>query len=262
MNRITANEILNLLGKKHYKDIFVSECKNGSTYFSRDLKKLDAWVMPRSWSKLKFIGYEIKVNRQDFLKDNKYHKYMKLCNEFYIVTSKGICNKDEVPEKAGLLELSNTGNRFFTRKKAMYREIDFPQDLFIYILMCRAKIIKNEYYHEMNNKEYWENWLRDNDYNSKLGRSISKKLQENYKKNVEEVKIENNKLKKQIKDYDEFKKLLLEMNITDKDSYWDTMIKINSLKENLSLDKIERNLVSLQNTIEYTLDAIKIQQNN
>ena len=52
------------------------------------------------------------------------------------------------------------------------------------------------------------------------------------------------------------------MNITDKDSYWDTMIKINSLKENLSLDKIERNLVSLQNTIEYTLDAIKIQQNN
>jgi hypothetical protein len=75
---VKSNDILKLLSEKHSEDVFVPECKNGSTWLSTHLR-LDAWVMNRSWTKLKFTGYEIKVSRQDFLRDDthdiKWHNY-------------------------------------------------------------------------------------------------------------------------------------------------------------------------------------------
>ena len=250
--KITSKEILNLLAEKHSDDVFVPECKNGSTWFSKNLRKIDAWVMPRSWTKLKFIGYEIKVSRQDFVKDDKYQEYLKLCNEFYVVTSNGICTKDEVPEDAGLLELSKTGNRFFTKKKAPFRSIKFPEDLFIYLLMCRTEITRDQYAKE--NIDYWKNWLEDEEKNYRLGRAVSKKLQENYKKNVEEVKEENNRLKRKMESYDEFKNLLSEIGVMDKDSYYTIKEKIWDIKEELNLsslkNQLDRTNLLIKNTIE------------
>ena len=45
---IDAAKIRQLLADKHSKDVFVPECKGGSTWFS-DHDRLDAWAMARSW---------------------------------------------------------------------------------------------------------------------------------------------------------------------------------------------------------------------
>jgi len=101
MERITMNakDIIKLLAQKHARDLFVSECKNGSTWFTEGGLRLDAWVMKRSWASPLTIGYEVKVSRQDFLSDSKWHGYLDYCNEFYFVCPPELIQPNELPPK-------------------------------------------------------------------------------------------------------------------------------------------------------------------
>lgn len=254
MSKITSNDILKLLSEKHSEDVFVPECKDGSTWFGSHFR-LDAWVMNRSWTKLKFTGYEIKVSRSDFLKDDKHQEYMKLCNEFYFVAPKGICTVDEIPPEAGLLEIASTGNRLFTRKKAAFRKIEFPSDLFTYLLMCRTKISGR--YSPISDKQYWEIWLNDKNENKTLGHSVSQKLKKSYEENVQKVKDENYILNNKIKEYDEFKRLLTEIGVTDSDSYYKVRDKIRVLKESEIIENLESSLNFAKRNIENTIDNLQ-----
>jgi hypothetical protein len=119
--RITSDTILKLLLEKHHKDLCIPECKTGSTWFSNKLFKLDLWVMRRSWSRPNTYGYEIKVNRSDFINDDKWNNYLKYCSDFYFVTYPGIIEVNEIPEEVGLLVTSVNGKRLYTKKKAISR---------------------------------------------------------------------------------------------------------------------------------------------
>ena len=81
--KLTSQDILRALEQKHWKDVFVSECKNGRSYGGH--LRMDAWVMTPSWANQCSIVYEIKVSRSDFLNDKKYQHYFPYCNEFYFV---------------------------------------------------------------------------------------------------------------------------------------------------------------------------------
>ena len=251
---MNAKEILNLLAVKHSNDIFVPECKDGSTWFSAH-KRLDAWVMPRSWVNLKFIGYEIKVSRSDFLKDDKYQEYMKLCNEFYFVIDNGVCDKNEVPAEAGLLQVSKTGSRLFIKKKAAFREIEFPKDLFLYILMSRATIRNNERV-TTDNKEYWQTWLNSKSEKKTIGRAVSKRLRQLYEENIEKVRSENDEFMQKIKNYDAFKELLAKIGITDEDSYWNARDKITELRDQADIERLQSTLRDYTNEFNRTMDRI------
>ena len=84
MADLTAKDILRLIESRHSGDLVVAECKDGPTHYARH-RRLDAWVMRKSWSKPALYGYEIKVSRQDFLKDDKWPDYLPMCNELYFV---------------------------------------------------------------------------------------------------------------------------------------------------------------------------------
>jgi hypothetical protein len=257
---MTAKEILSLLENKHKEDVFIPECKNGSTWLTNH-RRLDAWVMPKSWTNLKFIGYEIKVSRSDFLNDKKFQEYYKMCNEFYFVTPKGLCKDNELPNEAGLLEVSLTGSRLFTRKKAPYRKIDFPEDLFVYILMCRAKITKEINFE--SNLDYWEKWLEEKENKSIIGEAVSKKLRQNYNKKIYDVENKQKELENRLNKYDEFKKLLENVGITDNDSVWSAKDKINNLNVNKYINDIEYSLNRLKENIEKSLnDFSKLKNDN
>lgn len=256
---MTANKILSLLENKHINDVFIPECKNGSTWFTNH-RRLDAWAMPKSWTNLKFIGYEIKVNRSDFLNDNKFQEYYKMCNELYFVTPKGLCQTNEIPEDCGLLEVSSTGNRLFTRKKAKYRKIDFPEDLFVYILMCRAKITKEKNLGSEIN--YWQQWLEEKENKQSLGHAVSKKLKQNYEEKIINVQNKQKELENRLNKYDEFKKLLENIGITDNDSVWNARDKINNLNKSIYLNNIKHLLGKLKEEIEKSLKDFSIWEND
>ncbi len=145
LHGITSEHIVSLLEKKHWKDVFIPECKNGETWGVRDLLKIDAWVLRRTYSPLTTIGYEIKCTRNDFEQDQKWTSYLDLCHEFYFVCPAGLIRATDLPAQVGIIWASK--DRLFTKHKAERQEPDREKlnRLLIYVMMARAKIMPNMY---------------------------------------------------------------------------------------------------------------------
>ena len=145
MSKVSAKHILGLLAKRHCDDVFIPECKNGPTWrkVSRGqiTYRMDAWVLKRSWAQPCTTGYEIKVSRSDFLQDKKWKKYLPLCNKFFFVCPDDtIIRKDELPKYVGLIYLTKDCTSLRAVKRAVYRDVVLPDNLWRYIVMCRSEI--------------------------------------------------------------------------------------------------------------------------
>jgi hypothetical protein len=141
LNGMTASDIIGLLRDRHSDDTFVSECKNGETWGARDLLKLDAWVLLKTYSPLTTIGYEVKVSRQDFEQDQKWVGYLDLCHIFYFVCPAGLIRSTDLPSRVGLLWVSASGKLHIKKKpERVNPDIEKLNRLLIYVLMARSKI--------------------------------------------------------------------------------------------------------------------------
>ncbi len=136
------SDLMSLLAQRHSKDVFVPECKDGQSW-GRTHRRLDAWAMRRSYSRFRLDGYEIKMSRADFLKDDKYTAYLPSCNCLWFVAPPKIIDPKELPDEVGLIVVASTGTRLYTKKKAPIRTIDPPVALYEYLLMSRTKIVSN-----------------------------------------------------------------------------------------------------------------------
>jgi hypothetical protein len=144
LNGITSSQILAAICDRHAKDVVVAECKNGETWGARDLLKLDAWVLRRSYSPLTTIGYEIKVSRQDFENDQKWTGYIDLCHEFFFVCPAGLIRATDLPASIGIIWVSASG-KLHIKKKAERTKPDIEKlnRLLIYVVMARSRIVDN-----------------------------------------------------------------------------------------------------------------------
>lgn len=177
--------------------------------------RIDAWAMNRSWAHPVATAYEIKVSRADFLKDNKWPGYLPLCNQFYFVTPPDLISVAEVPAEAGWLTIA--GSRLLTKKKAPHRAIQLPEELYRYILMCRVVVARNEYDVEKSKDEseqFWRQFINKKVELRELGRQVSKAIREK----ADSLKIENERLKKRIEEYDSIRKFLEQIGV-DPDGY-------------------------------------------
>uniref|UniRef100_A0A6H1ZRF9 Putative DNA repair protein n=1 Tax=viral metagenome TaxID=1070528 RepID=A0A6H1ZRF9_9ZZZZ len=193
-NRITASDLTTLLISKYSeKYVCVPECNIGSATMMRQHRIIDLWAMAKSWAKPKVIAFEIKVNRQDFLRDDKWPDYLPYCNEFYFVAPTGIIDRDEVPGDAGLLISSKNAKVLYTKKKAPFRDVKIPESIFRYVLMWRAKIVANAN-EPINSLSFWKNWLAEDDDKKKIGHQVSIKLRKLIDERIRVVEKENNRL--------------------------------------------------------------------
>jgi len=212
--KITAADILKLLEQKHADDVFVAECKNGPSKKTTHLR-LDAWVLRRSWAKPCVLGYEIKVSRSDFLGDNKWHGYLPLCNEFYFVAPSGVIKPGELPEEAGLLLVTSTATRLWTKKKAPHRNIDIDANIFRYVLISRAVIASDPVYADgQSGAEYWRRWLAQSQENREIGWRVSRALSERYQREVTQVREHQRKLEKKLSRLEGVERLLRRLKIS------------------------------------------------
>ena len=196
IKKITEKNISNLLIQK-YSDKFVCipQCKIGSSWTMDNCSIFDMWCMAKSWTKPRVIGFEIKINRNDFLNDQKWQKYLNYCTEFYFVSPPGVIDPAEVPESTGLMITSKNLRMLYTKKKAPVRDVKIPNSIFRYILMWRA-IITNERAKDrtIDNTQYWQNWVLEKDEKKKLGCVVSKKIKETIENKILSVESENKKL--------------------------------------------------------------------
>jgi len=169
---ISAPTIIRLLREKHSSDVFVDECKDGPTWAGTH-SRMDAWVMPRSWTKPETTGYEIKVSRSDFLRDDKWPGYLPLCHRFYFVAPPDVIQLAEVPVEAGLMVTTKNGTRLLTKKKAPTRNVEIPESLWRYVLMCRVRVTSER---SLDPVEVWRRWLAEKDEQKHLGWNVSRNI--------------------------------------------------------------------------------------
>lgn len=205
--KTTSTDIKIALADKHYKDFFLTEVKSGSTWMTSvgNMKILDGLAIRKSWTSPCFTGYEIKVSRSDFLRDAKFYTYEELCNCLYIVCPKGMIDRTELPESVGLMYYDPEKKIITTKKKAIYRKIEYSPDLLLYIIYSRLSSDRYPFFSDK--KEYFEAYLSGKYDNRMLGRAIKTRLVENNIRlecELEEVR----RFKDQYESYREIRKVL------------------------------------------------------
>jgi len=259
MTTPTTNKMIKLLSNRHQTDVCVAECKTGPTYFA-DMQKIDFWIEKKSWKRPLSIAYEIKLSRQDFVNDKKWMGYLPYCNEFYFVCPYKMINKSEIPDVAGLLWATKNFTRLYTIKKAPYRQIDVPNEMYRYILYCRARITRE--HEHANKKEIWKDWLKDKKIDRKFGYHVGKTLREEIDKKIKDVESENEKLKKSIESCDEIIKLLKSFGLSIKDCYmlsWKFEKKLEEFKYRYSPETITL-LENTINNLRSIIDFLKLKE--
>ena len=258
---ITANMITNLLLKRHSKDVTVTECKSGQSWTKETMRKFDLFAMRRSYSNPCCWIYEIKVSRQDFLRDDKWQTYLPYCTDFYFVAPPGIIDPAEVPSDAGLLLISKNARMLYCKKKAPHRtDAETPISLFKYIVMSRAKIVSSTYTNASNGRDntaYWQNWLSTKKEKQELGYNVSKKIRELHEEKVIEVERKQKRLERKIDRFENVERILKELGLDGGKLPWnyeerikDRLADINAgIPEKDILMHLENAVSNLKNTI-------------
>lgn len=198
-------------------------------------------------------GYEIKVSRSDFLSDQKWHLYLNLCNVFYFAAAPGIIQEGELPDGVGLMVLQGQGNgvRMITKKKAAYRQVEIPENLFRYVLMCRAKIGADH----GSAFERAKAFLSEKEEREKVGLAVRYQTREL----MDKIRSENADLKKLHEKYEDVRKVLQELGIRNIDRSWRIESEIKEAierKRALLTPELLRQLESAERSIKQTRDLI------
>ncbi|NQX57538.1 MmcB family DNA repair protein [Paenibacillus qinlingensis] len=133
--KVRADMIKQVLAKRHWQDFFLTEVKNGATHTNKELLKMDAMAIMKSWANPCVTGYEVKVDHSDFTRANKWPGYMSYCNQFSFVCPTGLIQLDELPVEVGLIYYPEKQS-LTTKRKALYRNIEIPSAVLYYIIMC------------------------------------------------------------------------------------------------------------------------------
>lgn len=169
--------VLDALRYRHAKDVFVDECKMGSSW--NGSRRLDGWALLKTWSPLTIVGYEIKTSRSDFLQDRKWVEYLPVCHEMYFVCPAKLIAPEELPADVGLL-WTTQGTRLQNKRKAVRREPDPAalNMLMAYVLMSRTRIVENMWAarDQESNEAFWRRWLTEKNERHVIGRDVSKRL--------------------------------------------------------------------------------------
>lgn len=254
-----SSHLLKLLRERHAEDVFVPECKNGPTQSVSNFARVDAWAMKKSWTRPCVWGYEIKVSRTDFVGDSKWMSYLPMCNELYFVAPKGLIRPDELSADVGLLEVN--GSRLVTKKKSGYRDIQIPENVWRYILMCRTNI-KGEDKGDSDSVAYWRSWLEQKAEERELGYRVSRAIRDH----VDRVYEENRHLRQQMESYEQHKQFLRELgydenNLTGVIHRYSFERRLEAATQLLP-DNLLSSLVGIKKEIEQTLHNFDFYKKN
>lgn len=170
--RVTSSDIKKALAAKHWRDFFLTEVKSGPTQLavSGGLKILDGLAIRKSWTSPCFTGYEVKISRGDFLRDAKFYTYEELVNCLYIVCPKGMIDRTELPESVGMMYYDPERKTITTRKKAIYRKIEYSPEMLLYIIFFRLDSDRYPFF--SSKQEYFEAYLAGKSDNRVLGHAV------------------------------------------------------------------------------------------
>ncbi len=217
--RITADMIATLLHARHSDDIRVDQCKTGASWTGPRVGIMDFWAMKRSWTSPDIFGYEIKVSRADFIRDDKWMQYLDYCNLFYFAAPQGIIEPGELPDNVGLVVASVNCKKMYLKKKAAFRDVPIPKSLWRYLLMWRTKTTSEHEAQRQTRKEFFETWMKDKQANKIFGWQVSRALAATIKERIEKVDKQNTKLEGRINQLEKVEAFCRDLDINPYNEY-------------------------------------------
>lgn len=193
-----ADDIKRAIAHRHASDMFFTEVKDGPTQIVNHHSRIDALAIKLSWTNFAIIGYEVKVARSDFLRDEKWRAYLPMCNQLYFAAAPGVCDPPEVPEGCGLVTVTQSGN-LRTIRKAPWRDIDPPVEMFKYLMFTYIgpyfpkdkKLPRGERLLPSENAEFFKRYLEGKEDLRTVGSRVGRKKG----KENEDHRMENRRLK-------------------------------------------------------------------
>ncbi len=184
MENAREHEILRALGVKHSDDVWLTHVKTGPTWTAArgQLLQLDGLAMKKSWVSPMLTGYEVKVSRSDFSRDDKWLGYLPFCNRFYIACPAGLITADDLPGEVGLVWYKH--GRIVSRKIAPMRVIEVSAAMLYYLLMSRVDSDRYPFF--KSRAEHARAYLEERKTRQHLGRVFGTALA----KRVEELEEE------------------------------------------------------------------------
>lgn len=257
----TEKTIQRLLASRHTKDVFITNVKTGSSW-GVGCQQIDAWAMKRSWAHPLISGYEIKISRGDFMRDEKWREYLHYCNAFYFVCPHGIIQPEELPAEAGLLVVSKGGLRLFTKKKAPHREVTVPEEMWRHIIMSRTRITRGigGDPEKQTGRERWTEWLKHKKIDRQFGYDVGKALAKKINFEIHEARKKNKQLQNQMKEYADIKAFIEEELGVKLNEYSTESLARKEARRRLEIipKNLSHNLVDLKRNIETVIRDIEI----
>ena len=161
---VRSDMILRQLAKRHASNnpawFFMTEVKNGpSQIVSSGLLKLDAMAIRKSWVNPCFVGYEVKVSRSDFLRDDKWPGYLSYCHKFYFACPAGLIQPEELQSQVGLIWYNPEKDCITTKRRAVYRPVELDPALLMYVIMNRLDSDRHPFF--SSTRQWCEAWVAD-----------------------------------------------------------------------------------------------------
>ncbi|OEH86237.1 hypothetical protein BHU72_11925 [Desulfuribacillus stibiiarsenatis] len=204
IKKVSSHHIKLALERKHQDDFFMTEVKNGPTHAAGkgELLIMDAVAIKKSWANPCITVYEVKVDRQDFLRDDKWRGYTNYGHQFSFVCPTGLIEPQELPDDVGLIYYNHEKQSLYTKRKAHYKNIEISVDMLMYVIM--SKLQSDRYPFFSSKQEYYEQYVQDKISKKDLGWKVSSKLVQDMVKMNNEL----NRLKNDLEDTKHYKEQL------------------------------------------------------
>lgn len=219
--KVRSDMILRQLQKRHLDkarldDVFLTEVKNGQSYVAPgQLLILDALAIKKSWANPCFTGYEVKVDRGDFMRDQKWPGYMQHCHEFYFACPQGLIQPDELPKEVGLIYYNPEKDCISTKRKALYRPVEISIEMLMYIVMSKFDSDRHPFF--STKREYFEALLKDKVDRNELGQYVARKTSEL----IDELKTNKRQFETMKDDSEKLREIVKVLHAHSINTYWD-----------------------------------------
>jgi hypothetical protein len=171
---VDSSTIEKALARRHEGDFFLTEVKTGSTYFGTDKFRLDAVAFKKSWAHPRITGYEVKVSRSDFLRDEKFTSYLPYVHELYIATPAGLVKREELPQEIGLIWYDKEKDKLTVKKRPPPRQIEINAQMLLYIIYSRLD--GDRYPFHSDKAAYYREWVEEKRSTRDLGHNVRNKM--------------------------------------------------------------------------------------
>lgn len=229
--KMTSTDVEKALAKIHTNDFFITECKNGPTFGEHS--RMDAVAIKKSWEHPCVTVYEVKVSRQDFLRDDKWPGYLDYSNRFYFACPSGLINAADIDDpRVGLIWVNENGN-CITKKSVPVRATNIPASFFQYILYSRIDSDRLPFCSER--KDYIREFINDKRNSRTLAHQLRSALVQKVDELEEKLRVEGDASRKieKAKKYDELMNLFRKHSVycTDIEELEPLIVKIRKQKE-------------------------------